>query len=153
MKHFQIHSELDQVDQQILTILSKDARISISDLSRQVGLSAPSVSERIRRMEAQGVIEGFTVDVSPRALGYTLQAIVRVNPLPGMLHVVERLIQETPQFVECDKVTGDDCFVCRLHLRSIEELDQVLDQLAEKARTNTSIVKATPVKRRLPPLR
>jgi Lrp/AsnC family leucine-responsive transcriptional regulator len=66
--------------------------------------------------------------------------------------VVQDLIQQIPQFSECDKVTGDDCFVGRLHIRSIDELDTILDRIADKAETSSSIVKAQPVKRRLPPL-
>lgn len=98
------------------------------------------------------MIRAFTVDIDPAALGYNLTAIVRVRPLPGMLHIVERLIQEMPEITECDKVTGDDCFVGKLHFRTMEQLDTLLDRLAEKAETNTSIVKSSPVKRRLPPL-
>jgi Lrp/AsnC family leucine-responsive transcriptional regulator len=69
-----------------------------------------------------------------------------------MLHIVERLIQETPEFIECDKVTGDDCFIAKLCFRTMAQLDAILDRITEKAETNTSIVKATPIKRRLPPL-
>jgi Lrp/AsnC family leucine-responsive transcriptional regulator len=117
-----------------------------------VNLSSPSTSERLKRLEERGVIRAFTVDVDPHALGYTLQAIVRIRPLPGQLQRVQGLIEEIPEFSECDKVTGDDCFVARLHLRSIEQLDEILDRLIDKAETNTAIVKAQPVKRRLPPL-
>ena len=87
-----------------------------------------------------------------RAIGYPLQAIVRIRPLPGKLHIVQRLIEDIPQITECDKVTGDDCFVARLHMRSIEQLDEILDRIADKAETSTAIIKAQPVKRRLPPL-
>ena len=90
--------------------------------------------------------------IAPEAIGYPLQAIVRIRPLPGQLHVVERIIQETPEFIECDKVTGDDCFIGRLVVRSMGELDGILDRITERAETNTSMIKATPVKRRLPPL-
>lgn len=72
--------------------------------------------------------------------------------MPGMLHIVERLIQDTPEIVECDKVTGDDCFIAKLFVRDMAQLDTILDRIAEKAQTNTSIVKSSPVKRRLPPL-
>uniref|UniRef100_UPI0013D56DCD Lrp/AsnC family transcriptional regulator n=1 Tax=Enterobacter cloacae TaxID=550 RepID=UPI0013D56DCD len=73
------------------------------------------------------VIRSFTIDIDPNAIGYTLQAIVRIKPLPGKLHMVQKLIEEIPEFSECDKVTGDDCFIARLHLRSIGQLDQILD--------------------------
>lgn len=142
---------LDDLDRKLVAILSEDGRISLKDLAQRINLSSPSVSERLRRLEEKGVIRAFTIDVDPVALGYQLQAIVRIRPLPGKLHIVQRLIEEIPEFSECDKVTGDDCFIGRLHLRSIEQLDQILDRIADKAETNTSIVKAQPVRRRLPP--
>ncbi|MEH3127421.1 Lrp/AsnC family transcriptional regulator [Agrobacterium cavarae] len=143
---------LDDVDKRILELLSNDGRMSVKDLARHVGLSAPSTSERIKRLEERGVIRGFTVEIDPASIGFTLQAIIRVRPLPGKLHVVQQLIEAIPEISECDKVTGDDCFIARLHVRSIEELDTILDRIADKAETNTSIVKLQPVKRRLLPL-
>jgi Lrp/AsnC family transcriptional regulator, leucine-responsive regulatory protein len=143
---------LDEIDRALLAALVDDARASVSELARIVGLSAPSTSERLRRLEAQGVIGGYTVRIDPRALGYTLQAIVRVKPLPGQLHLVEDVIRRIPEFIECDKVTGDDCFIARIWLHSIEQLDEILNKVTERAETSTAIVKSTPVPRRLPPL-
>ncbi|OWW05073.1 AsnC family transcriptional regulator [Rhizobium sp. R72] len=143
---------IDDVDRRILEALAENARISLKELAQAGGLSSPSAAERLRRLEERGIIAGFTIDIDATALGYPLQAIVRVRPLPGQLHVVQRIIQDTPQFVECDKVTGDDCFIARLVVCSMAELDTILDKVAEKAETSTSMVKASPVKRRLPPL-
>lgn len=143
---------IDDVDQRILQALADNARISLKELAQTAGLSSPSAAERLRRLEERGIIAAFTIDIDAAALGYPLQAIVRVRPLPGQLHVVQRIIQDTPQFVECDKVTGDDCFIARLVVASMAELDAILDKVAEKAETSTSMVKASPVKRRLPPL-
>ncbi len=148
----QPNNDIDDIDRRILEALAADARMSLKELAQAAGLSSPSAGERLRRLEERGVISAFTVDIDPTALGYPLQAIVRVRPLPGQLHLVERIIQETPEFVECDKVTGDDCFVARLVVRSMAQLDTILDKVAEKAETSTSMVKASPVKRRLPPL-
>jgi Lrp/AsnC family leucine-responsive transcriptional regulator len=143
---------LDEIDRALLAALAGDARASVSDLARQIGLSAPSTSERMRKLEAQGVIGGYTVRIDPRALGYTLQAIVRVKPLPGQLHLVEEMLRRIPEFIECDKVTGDDCFIARVYLHSIEQLDDILNKVTERAETSSAIVKSTPVPRRLPPL-
>ncbi|CAB3756943.1 Lrp/AsnC family transcriptional regulator [Paraburkholderia solisilvae] len=148
----QFAAPLDDTDRALLCALAGNARQPVSELARSVGLSAPATAERLRRLEASGVIECFTVQIDPRALGYTLQAIVRVKPLPGQLHLVEEVIRRIPEFVECDKVTGDDCFICRLYLRSIEHLDDILSKVTERAETSTAIVKSTPVPRRLPPL-
>lgn len=143
---------LDDLDRRILALLQKDARIPVKALAEQVGLSAPGASERLRRLEDRGVIRGFTVDVEPRTLGFSMQAIVRIRPLPGKLRAVQALIEAIPEFAECDKVTGDDCFIGRLYLRSIEHLDHILEQITELAETSSAIVKSQPVKRRLPPL-
>ncbi|MEP1932489.1 MAG: Lrp/AsnC family transcriptional regulator, partial [Roseibium sp.] len=110
------------------------------------------VSDRLRRLEEGGVIRGFTIDVDPRAVGYLFQTMVRVRPLPGTLHVVQKMLQDIPQITECDKVTGEDCFIARLHVRSMEELDEILDKVSEKSETSTAVVKAQPVTRRLPPI-
>ncbi|RCK51718.1 AsnC family transcriptional regulator [Thalassospira profundimaris] len=142
---------MDATDQKILNTLMADSRISQKELAARVGLSAPAVAERVRRLEEGGIIRGFTIDINPEALGYPLQAIVRVRPLPGKLHIVEQIIQEIPEFGECDKVTGEDCFVARLYVRSVSDLDNLLERIVDKAETNTSIVKAKPVERRMPP--
>jgi len=145
-------SGLDEIDARILAALDADGRLSMSELGRIVGMSAPSVTERVRRLENNGVIRGFTIDVDTRALGYQIRAMVRIRPLPGKLHLVERMIAERPEFIECDKITGDDPFLARLVVRSIEEMDDVLEALSEYATTSTAVIKATSVARRLPPV-
>ncbi|HDR2347209.1 Lrp/AsnC family transcriptional regulator [Enterobacter kobei] len=143
---------LDEIDRHILTCLVEDARMSLKVLSGCIGLTSPSTAERLKRLEERGVIQGYRARVNLAALGYTLQALVRVRPLPGLLHKVDKYIQAMPECIESDKVTGEDCFVIRLVVRSIEQLDVLLDGLAEHAQCNTSIVKSSPVKRRLPPM-
>ncbi|MDQ8033522.1 MAG: Lrp/AsnC family transcriptional regulator [Bordetella sp.] len=144
---------LDGIDRRLVQALTGHARTSVADLARQVGMSAPSVADRLRRLEETGVIRRYTVELDAAALGYALTAIVRIRPLPGQLQRVERLITEIDSFIECDKVTGDDCFIARLVLRSISELDAILERVTEFAETNTAIVKTSPIARRLPPLR
>ncbi|WP_256988452.1 Lrp/AsnC family transcriptional regulator [Bordetella genomosp. 9] len=143
---------LDAIDRRLITLLCANARASVAELARAVGMSSPSVADRLRRMEESGVIRGYTVDVDSEALGYALQAIVRVRPMPGQLRHVEALLKEIPEFIECDKVTGEDCFVARVVLRSITQLDQILDRVTEYAETNTAIIKDATLRRRLPPL-
>ena len=142
---------LDHVDRKIIEVLLHDARISMKDLANKVKLSAPSVSERVERLQERGVIRRFTIEVDPASLGYDLQALVRIKPLPGKLQVVQKLIEDTPEFSECSKVTGNDCFIARLHIFTISQLDQILDRMSRSAELNTSIVKAQPIRNRLPP--
>ena len=134
-------------------MLAGDARTTVADLARAVHLSAPSVAERIRRLEEAGIIEGYTLSVSPAALGLPVAAWLRVRPLPGQLQRVAKLLQELPEIVECDRVTGEDCFLARAHVRDVVDLERLIDKIIVNATTNTSIIQSSPVKRRLPPIK
>jgi Lrp/AsnC family leucine-responsive transcriptional regulator len=142
---------LDAPNRAILGALMANARTSLRTLAAEIGLSAPAVRERIRQMEEAGVILGYAANVSWAALGYGLQAIVRVEPLPGRLREVERALQAIPQIVQCDGVTGDDCFIARVVLRDVADLDVVLDPLHVLARTSTAVIKKATVPMRAPP--
>ena len=141
---------LDATDARILDALVNDARVSIADLARSVGLSPPSVSERIKRLEEVGVIEGYTLTINPKALGLPIAAWLRIRPIPGQLRMVAEILRGLPEIVECDRITGEDCFVARAHVQSVEELEKLIDQVIPYAMTNTSIIQSSPVKRRLP---
>ena len=143
---------LDQTDERILAALIADARISVAELARSIGLSAPSVSERIKRLEEAGVIQGYTVKVDPAALGLPLAAWLRIRPIPGQLKKVAEILQGLPEIVECDRVTGEDCFIARAHVRSVQALEDLIDRVIPYAMTNTSIIQSSPVERRLPPI-
>jgi Lrp/AsnC family transcriptional regulator, leucine-responsive regulatory protein len=134
---------LDETDLRIIGELVNDGRVS---------LSPPAVAERVRRLEQTGVITGYRAEIDPRALGYQLTAIVRVKPAVRQLSKVAALAAEIPEVEECLRITGEDCFYLKLHLRSIEELPTVLDRFLLYGETTTSIVNATPVARRDPPI-
>lgn len=141
---------IDETDRLIVRLLCENARMPVSELARKVGLSGPSTSERIRRLENNGIVSRFTVELDLAALGYPLQVIVRIKPRPGNMHIVEDMIHNEPGFLDCDKVTGDDCFVTRLALRSISDLDPILLPFHERAETNTAIIKSSPFRARIP---
>ncbi len=143
---------LDEIDARILEALIDNARISLAELSRKARLSSPSVSERVKRLEEAGVIQGYTVKINPEALGLPLSAWLRIRPVPGELRRVAELLRGLPEIVECDRVTGEDCFVARAHVRSVEDLEAVIDEIIPYAMTNTSIIQSSPVPHRLPPV-
>lgn len=145
-------SKIDDVDRKLLLALSADARTSLADLARLVRLSAPSVADRLRRLEERGVVNGYGVDVDPAALGLPLAAWLRIRPVPGNLHKVAALLDEMKEIVECDRITGEDCFIAKAHLASVGALEQLIDRINPYAMTNTSIIQSSPVPRRLPPL-
>lgn len=124
----------------------------MAELARSVGLSAPSVAERVRRLEEAGIVRGYGARIDPAALGLPLAAYVRIRPMPGQLRKAVEVLSAIDAVVECDRVTGEDCFIARVHVRSVEELEAVIDRVIPYAMTNTSIIQSTPVSRRLPPL-
>lgn len=146
------NGDLDATDVRILDALVVDARISIADLARSVGLSPPSVSERIKRLEDVGVIEGYTLTINPKALGLPIAAWLRIRPIPGQQQKVADILRGLREIVECDRITGEDCFIARVHVQSVDELEKLIDQVVPYAVTNTSIIQSSPVKRRLPPI-
>ena len=134
---------IDEIDLRLLAELQEDARLSNAELGRRVGLSAPAIAERVA-----GAITGFHAAVDPRALGLTLSAILRIRPAPRELPKVAQLARDTPEVVECHRITGDDCFFLKLHVRDVEHLEQVIDAFAFYGQTTTSIMQTSPVPRR-----
>lgn len=143
---------IDAVDARILSMLADNARVSTADLARKVGLSAPAVAERIRRLEEAGVITGYAARIAPAAIGYPFSAWLRVRPVPGELARVADIIRAIPEITECDRVTGEDCFLARVQLTSVGELERIIDQIIPYAMTNTAVIQSSPVKPRLPPI-
>jgi Lrp/AsnC family leucine-responsive transcriptional regulator len=147
-----MENSLDPLDYALLHELSRNARLSWRDLASLTGVSAPTVRDRIKRLEDLGVITGFGVELSAKALGYTLEAIVRFKPFPGKVHLLADKIIASDRIVQCDKVTGEDAFVARMLLKDISELDTLLEGFSPHASTQTAIVKSSPVRMRPPPL-
>jgi len=144
------NENVDAVDVRLLRLLEQDARISTAELARSVGLSAPSVAERIRRLEEKGVIRGFCARIDPAALGLPLSAWLRVRPVPGQLGVVADILRDLPEIARCDRVTGEDCFIALVHVASVSELERVIDRIIPHAMTNTAIIQSSPVPARSP---
>jgi Lrp/AsnC family leucine-responsive transcriptional regulator len=143
---------LDDINRRLLEELQHDGRVAFAELGRRVGLSAPAVAERVGRLEREGVITGYHADVDPRAIGYTLAAVVRIRPFARQIHKIPEIAAQTPEIVECERITGEDCFLLRLHVREMEDLEPVLDRFTPYGQTTTSIVHSAPVARRALPL-
>ena len=141
---------LDGIDTLILNSLEVNGRISIKSLAEKINMSAPSVKERLSRLENRGIIKYFTVEIDRSILGYTKEAIVRIKPQSGQLERVEKMIAAETRFVSCDRVTGEDCYVAKLVLKAMNELDDLLAPFHRYAETNTAIVKSALVRKREP---
>ena len=132
----------DATNLRLLAELQADARLSLAELGRRVGLSSPAVAERLQRLEQEQVILGYHARLDPRKLGMTLSAVIRVRPAPGQLRQVGELAQRTPEVVDCRRITGDDCYIMTAHVRSVEHLEEVIDGFAAYGQTTTSIVQS-----------
>jgi Lrp/AsnC family transcriptional regulator, leucine-responsive regulatory protein len=143
---------LDSINRRLLIELQADARLTMAELGRRAGLSAPAVAERVGRLEQSGVITGYRAEVDPKAVGYPIAAVVRVRPATRQLQKIPEVARGTPEVVECYRITGEDCFFLKLHLRAIDDLEEILDRFTPFGQTTTSIVHSAPVARRSLPL-
>jgi Lrp/AsnC family leucine-responsive transcriptional regulator len=136
---------LDEIDRTLLDALALNARTPIAELARRVGLSPQSTADRVRRLEDVGVIAGFTIRLDRLALGLPIGAYIRIRPAMGELRRVAQLVAALPEVVECDRITGDDCFIAKVFVASTEDLERVIDKLLPHAQTNTSIIQSSTV--------
>ena len=142
----------DERNLELIRLLQAVPRASISELARRIGMSAPAVKERLTRLEEEGVIAGYRLDLDPKALGWPIMVFVRVRPMPGQLPRIAELARSLPQVAECHRITGEDCFIMKIHLDALESLDKILDRFLAYGQTTTSIVQSTPVVLRSAPL-
>jgi Lrp/AsnC family leucine-responsive transcriptional regulator len=146
------NGEIDGVNRRILEELLRDPRLTMSELGRRVGMSSPAVTERVHRLEEAGVIRGYRLDLNPAALGLPIAAYVRIRPNPGQLPRIAELARQIPEVVECHRVTGEDCFVLKVYIPAIDQLDRLLDGFLLYGSTTTTIIQSSPVPLRPPPL-
>jgi len=136
---------LDHTNRRILALLAADPRLPVTALARRVGMSAPAVRDRLTRLEEAGVIRGYRLDLDPAALGLPVAAWVRVRPGPGQLARIAELAAATPEVSECHRISGEDCFLLKVHVAEIAALEGVLDEFLRFGQTVSSFVVSTPV--------
>jgi Lrp/AsnC family transcriptional regulator, leucine-responsive regulatory protein len=135
---------LDATDRRIAAELQTEPRLRVAELARRIGLSGPAAAERLRRLEETGTVS-YRAEISPRALGYTICAIVRISPVGGGLRLIPGIASEVPNVTECYRITGEDCYFLKVWLGSIDDLEPILDLFTPHGRTTTSIVHSAPV--------
>lgn len=138
-----MNQKIDNFDQKILQLLQQDARISHAEVGRQIHLSQPAVSERIKRLEATGVIRGYRADINPKALGYQITAMIRISTQQGRPY--SEFVARCPEIIDCYTVTGEDGAVMRVLATDVEHLQRVINELNAFGSTSTAIVLTTHV--------
>jgi Lrp/AsnC family leucine-responsive transcriptional regulator len=140
-------AEFDGMDGRILDILQADARTTLAEIGRRIHMSQPAVAERVRRMEAAGVIAGYHARVNPAALGYGITAFIRVSKRSHETPV-EVVAGQVPEIIECHSITGDDCSIVKVVAPSVAELEKVIVQLTRCGVTSTSLVLSSFIERK-----
>ena len=131
---------LDEIGRQLLSALEENARLSFSELGRRVGLSAPAVAERVRRLEDAGIIRGYRAEINPGALGQGLQAYLRLTLRYGQEQALVGQLARLPEVLSADRVTGEDCFVLKLAVRDTAHLETVIGVMKRYGEPVTSII-------------
>ncbi|MCL4505229.1 MAG: Lrp/AsnC family transcriptional regulator [Chloroflexi bacterium] len=139
---------LDSTGWQILRVLQENARISFSELGRQVGLSAPAVAERVRKLEETGIISGYHAEINPASVGYSVLAFIRIGSTGQNSSRCAEAIRDIQEVLECHRVTGSDSFFLKVIVPSINHLEALIDQLQPYGETTTTLVLSSAVTRR-----
>jgi Lrp/AsnC family leucine-responsive transcriptional regulator len=139
--------DLDHKDRKILEALQLNARVSLAALGKRIGLSQPAMSERVRKLEAAGVIEGYGARINLRKIGVGLQALIRIETSHAGIRKYLKLFEQMPEVLEADRVTGDACFIVRCAIAEAGDLERVVDILAAFGAVTTSLVLSSPVRK------
>ncbi|GLY87136.1 Lrp/AsnC family transcriptional regulator [Actinoallomurus iriomotensis] len=132
--------DLDATDWAILGELQREGRVPLTELARRVSLSASATTERVRRLEAAGVITGYRAEVDLEKVGYPVLAVIRLK-YPGNRHEpLHRLLQERAEILECLRTTGDDCYTLKVAAASMTHLEKIVGELTDFGSTTTNIV-------------
>jgi Lrp/AsnC family leucine-responsive transcriptional regulator len=138
----------DATDWQLLKLLQDNARLSFSELGRQVGLSSPAVAERMRKLEEAGIITGYHAEIDVAKVGYSIVAIIRIGSTGSAFTRCAEAVKDMPEVLECYRVTGADSFYIKVMVPSILHLEALIDQLQPYGETTTTLVLSSTVTRR-----
>jgi Lrp/AsnC family leucine-responsive transcriptional regulator len=141
---------MDALDLKILARLDADARRPYAEIARELGVSQPTVADRIRRLETRGIVRGAMLCVDHARLGFNISAFVRLRAKPTQKRGLGEIARAMPQVIEMHSVTGDDCMIARVVSRSVEELAEILQRLSAFAESSTSVVLETIIPLRNP---
>ncbi|KYK13718.1 MULTISPECIES: Lrp/AsnC family transcriptional regulator [Streptomyces] len=138
----------DATDWLLLDALQRNGRAGYAELARAVSMSASAVTERVRRMEEAGIIQGYAAVVDPERLGLPILAFVRLRHPTANYKPFHDLVAVTPEILEAHHVTGDDCFVIKVAARSMRHLEEVSGRISALGPVTTSVVYSSPLPRR-----
>ncbi len=142
-----IGKPIDEKDVEIISCLKKNARLSASDISKTVGLSVSTVTDRIKKLERDGIIKQYTVVLDKEKIGLDVTAFVEVstsdNSYVGVRASIRNFAAQRPEIVECHSVTGSSMFILKINAPSMNELERIIGEIQTcdgEIQTKTSVV-------------
>lgn len=138
--------KMDKINQEILTTLQENGRISFADLGKKVHLSAPAVVERVKKLEDAGVITGYGASISLEQLGYPIETMIQAKVFLGKEATFIKLAKSRSAIIECYNVTGDKAFLLKVIVPTMTKLDALLEELSLISETSTMVVLSHVVK-------
>ena len=145
--NFDSEKLLDRIGLKILAALQENARTPLSRIGEKVGLSAPAVAERIRKLEEAGVIKGYHARIEPAAVGLSVSAFINLTTDARHYPAVKKLAAATPQIVACHHVSGGASFILQVRVADLPELEAMVERLSPFGQTQTAIVLSTSLDR------
>lgn len=139
---------MDRIDIKILSVVQDLGRISITELSKHVGLSIPATTDRLRKLEDGGIISGYCAQVDPAKLGFGISAVVGMTTFKPSKSKLIATLNDIPEVVECLHVTGNDSYLIRIYAKSMADIENVIAKINNYGETRTSIVLSVPIERR-----
>lgn len=139
---------MDQLDRTLLQLLQEDGRMTVSELSKRLALSRPSISERMLRLQERGVITGFGARVSPAAVGRNIQLIIQMSELKVFPTEFEKRIMNDDEIIECHRVTGTVSYILKAAVTGMDALSELVERLMPFGNVNTSVILSSPVMNR-----
>ncbi len=142
---------MEEIDRQIVSLLSRDGRMSFTDLGKATGLSTSAVHQRVRRLEERGVIRGYSAIIDYEAIGLPLTAFISITPMdPSQPDDAPERLADFPEIEACHSVAGDASYILKVRVAAPGELEELLARIRAKANvsTHTTVVLSTPFEAR-----
>lgn len=131
---------MDMLDKQILALLEKNARMTVKELAQQVSLTPPAVSQRIRRMELEGIIEGYTTIINLEQAGRSIRALISLSVPPERREEFEQLVEQQTAVLQCHHVTGAYSFIVSVAAKDMSSLEKLINRFQKIGQTSTQII-------------
>lgn len=140
MEGIKLHMKIDDLDFKIIAELKKDSRLSMRELGRKISLSAPSVTERVRRLESFGVIKKYTLDIDYQKVGLPVSCIIEATVKNGEYERFKAYIERLPNIEFCYRIAGGACYMLKINAESLAKIEAFINETSPYAQTVTHVI-------------